>query len=421
MGLSRRARGFATGASAFAATLLAISFVSLSTADAASIVDQGSIPKISKVSTSNVVGETMVTPASVDSYWTPERMASAKPAEMPDPAGSLDIPDFGSDASVSAATGDFTPGNVTSFPQIVHGKIFFSVGASNFSCSGTVIDSANANVVFTAGHCVYDQTSGAFVTNFIFVPGYENGSAPFGGSPAVNLYTTNQWATNGSNAYDLGVAVLQDPVQDTVSSRQIAFDLNPKGREYTIYGYPSKPSALFDGEILRGCKAAFTTYDSSDANVKPYPMGAKPCNMQQGASGGGWVTLGNYVNSVVSYGYCDSLPQYCGIIFGPIFSNAAKSLYVQAGGSSAPTIKLLSAPPKVVRKRKVSFKFGGTAATLLGFSCKLDRQKAVNCSQKISITRLSPGKHTLKVRAVDQTGHQSAKQITRNFRVILPR
>jgi len=397
-----------------------------SSSASAAIVDRGAPPPvISKVagSASKVVSETVASPASAASYWTPERMAAAKPADMPnpDPSSSLDIPDFSSGASISAATGDFTPGNVTQFPQFVHGKIFFSVGSSGFSCSGTVIDSAGGNIVFTAGHCVYDQASNSFVSNLVFVPGYENGTSPNGAASAAQLYTTQQWASQqAGNTYDLGVVKLQEKVQPVTGARQIAFDLNPKGLEYTIYGYPSKPNPPFDGEILRGCHSAFANYDSS-FGVKPYPIAAKPCLMQQGASGGGWVTLGNYVNSVVSYGYCDSLPQYCGIIMGPYFSNAAKSLYVQAGGPPAPTIKLKSAPPKVVHKRKVSFKFAGTAATLLGFACKLDRQKKVGCSSKISITRLSPGKHTLRVWAVDQTGKTSKKPITRSFRVIVRR
>lgn len=404
-----------------ATALLAISFPSASIASAAGIVDRGTPPPVvSKVTgKAKVVSETVADPASAESYWTPARMASAVPADS-DPAGSFDVPDLPG-AHASAATGDFTPGNVTKFPQVVHGKIFFAVGASNYSCSGTIIDSAKRNVIFTAGHCVFDQETKSFVTNLVFIPGYENQTAPLGVGSAVSLYTTSQWVQSGNQSYDLGVVVLDQPAQKFFGARQIAFDLNPKGLEYTLYGYPSKPNPPYDGEVLRGCHSKFAGRDNNGRNLKPYPIVANPCLMQQGASGGGWVTLGNYVNSVVSYGYCDSAPKTCGFIMGPYFSNAAKALYVKAGGSPAPTVKLRKAPPRVVRKRKVSFVFGGSAATLLGFSCKLDRKRPVPCSARISITRLSPGRHTLRVRAVDQTGRQSRKQIVRSFRVILPR
>ena len=411
------------GAVALAAVLAATSFSFSSNASAAEIVDNGPTPTVSKVSTANVVGETVASPAAAEEFWTPERMAAAEPVPMPTPAASsLDIPDFDTgDASASAATGDFTPGNVTQFPQVVHGKIFFKVGANTYTCSGTVIESKGKNVVFTAGHCVFDLDTKTFATNLAFVPAYENGNDPLGFASAAALYTTPQWATQGANAYDIGVAVLDQPAQTALGSRKIAFDLadilgSLKNLEYTIYGYPSKPNPPYDGEILRGCHSKFNSFDSTQG-LKPFPMAANPCYMQQGVSGGGWVTLGNYVNSVVSYGYCDNLPNTCGVIFGPYVSNAAKSLYLKAGGSPAPTVRVLSAPPKVVRKRSVSFKFGGSAATLLGFICKLDRQKAVPCSSKISIKRLSRGKHTLKVQAVDQTGKRSRKVIKRSFRV----
>ncbi|MDQ5895759.1 MAG: Trypsin-like serine protease [Actinomycetota bacterium] len=409
-----------------AVAFLAITVSSVSVAEAAGIVDRGaSPPRVSKVSGSKVVAsEVFARPASAADFWTKERMLSAQPVDNQPPASSFDVPDLAAEAGISAATGDFTPGNVTAFPQRIHGKIFFLVGANTFTCSGTIINSARKNVIFTAGHCVYDRTAGQFVNQLAFVPGYENGNAPLGVYYATQVFTTPQWVNNGANSYDIAVATLDTPIENSYGSRQIAFDLNPKGREYTLYGYPSKPDPPFNGEVLQGCRSKFSGRDGAGSgNISPYPLAASPCFMQQGASGGGWVTLGNFVNSVVSYGYCDSAPSSCGFIFGPYFSNAAKSLYVRSevGGSPAPTVKLVKAPPKVVRKRTVRFSFSGTFSTLAAFSCKLDRQQAVNCSSKISITRLSPGKHTLRVRAVDQTGKMSRKQIVRSFRVILPR
>jgi hypothetical protein len=414
-----------------AAVLAAMLFTSSSPAAAATIVSQGAPPpKVSKVDGSGVSSVTFRRSASTDRYWTRERLISAKPADNLPPAASFDLPDFGADASASAATGDFTPGNVTDFPQRIHGKIFFKLGDDAYSCSGTVVDSANRNVVFTAGHCLYDQTEHRYVDKLVFIPGYENGIAPFKAPldviDATDGKVPNQWIKTGTNSYDIAVLGLAQPVQKALGSRQIAFDLNPalsktKGREYTIYGYPSQPSNLFDGEILRGCRVAFSGFDKSTGNVTPYPMSGSPCLMEQGASGGGWITLGNYLNSVVSYGYCDEQPSACGFIFGPYFSNAAKSLYVSAGGSPAPMIKLAKAPPKVVRKRAVNFKFKGSAATLIGFVCRLDKQRKVNCASKISIRRLRPGRHILRAWAVDQTGHLSKKKVVRRFRVVLPR
>ncbi|MBN8869328.1 MAG: trypsin-like serine protease [Solirubrobacterales bacterium] len=431
MGKASRAKGEIVGAAVLAAILAVFLFTFSSTALAASIVNQGAPPpKVSKVDGSGVSSVVFRQSASTDRFWTRERLLSAKPADNQPPAASFDLPDFSADATASAATGDFTPGNVTDFPQRIQGKIFFKLGDAVYSCSGTVVDSAEQNVVFTAGHCLFDQTEHRYVDKLVFIPGYENGTAPFKAPldviDAASGKVPDQWINSGTNSYDIAVIGLSQPVQKALGSRQIAFDLNPalsktKGREYTIYGYPSQPSNLYNGEVLRGCQVAFSGFDNSSGNITPYPMSGNPCLMQQGASGGGWITLGNYLNSVVSYGYCDDLPNTCGFIFGPYFSNAAKSLYVTAGGSPAPTIKLVKSPPKVVRKRAVTFKFKGSAATLLGFVCKLDGQKKVNCASKISIKRLRPGKHTLKAWAVDQTGHMSKKKVVRRFRVVVPR
>lgn len=421
MGLSSRAWGVTSGAIVLFAALLAITSSS-SNATAAVISDRAAPPPaISKVGISSVKKSPVVaSPASSEAFWTKARMLSAQPADNPRPENPFETPTFGSDAGTSAATGDFLPGNVTAYPNRIQGRIFFLVGGNTYSCSGTVVDSANRNVVYTAGHCVFDLATGSWVENIAFVPGYENGNTPFDIFFGNQWISTRQWVEGGSNSYDIGVVMLSRPIQSELGSRQIAFDLNPKNREFTIFGYPSKPDPPYDGEVLRGCHSAFDGFDSSNGTT-PFPMAANPCLMQQGSSGGGWITLGNYLNSVVSYGYCDSAPNLCGIIFGPYFSNSAKALYVQAGGSPAPTVKLKKAPPKVVHKRKVAFTFAGSAATLLGFRCQLDRQRTVDCSSKISITRLSPGRHTLKVRAIDQTGKLSKKQIVRKFRVVLPR
>lgn len=360
-------------------------------------------------------------------------MLAAKPVDNT-PSSVLDVPRFEADASVSAATGDFTPGNVTAFPQRVHGKVFFLIGNDTFTCSGTLIDSARRNVVFTAGHCIYDHTAGAFAEQMAFVPGYENGDTPYGIIYGTRWFTTPQWIQNRANSYDIGVMVLESHAQNSLGARQIAFDQDPRGKDYTLYGYPSRPNPPFDGEVLQGCRSAVIGQDNEQGSVVrfpaldaqkrliPFALAARPCHMQQGSSGGGW-TFGNYVNSVVSYGYCDNFPASCGIIFGPYFSNAAKALYTheQVGGSSAPTVRILRAPPRIVRKRAVSFRLSGRGATPLAFIYRLNRQKPVRYSERISIKRLRPGRHTLRIRSVDQTGRTSRRQIVRSFRVVVPR
>uniref|UniRef100_UPI0007841406 trypsin-like serine peptidase n=1 Tax=Herbidospora yilanensis TaxID=354426 RepID=UPI0007841406 len=75
------------------------------------------------------------------------------------------------------------------------GKVFFSDGFENKGtrnhpkwvaknphwCTATSIQAAYKNLVATAGHCVYNvETNKATLENWIFVPGYYQGKAPWG-------------------------------------------------------------------------------------------------------------------------------------------------------------------------------------------------------------------------------------------------
>ncbi|GLW06283.1 hypothetical protein Misp01_14130 [Microtetraspora sp. NBRC 13810] len=62
------------------------------------------------------------------------------------------------------------------------GKVFFTntKGELNW-CSATSIQSKYNNLVATAGHCVYDTAgNGNVLKNWVFVPGYYQGNAPWG-------------------------------------------------------------------------------------------------------------------------------------------------------------------------------------------------------------------------------------------------
>ncbi|MFF0776030.1 trypsin-like serine peptidase [Nonomuraea wenchangensis] len=62
------------------------------------------------------------------------------------------------------------------------GKVFFVDGHGKFRwCSATSVQSNQRNLVATAGHCVYDtDTNKAVMDNWVFVPGYYQGKAPWG-------------------------------------------------------------------------------------------------------------------------------------------------------------------------------------------------------------------------------------------------
>jgi hypothetical protein len=377
---------------------------------------------------SRIAGAEMAeSPAAIVESWSADEMRNAVPPEPPvTPEASFDVPQPG--ATVSVPGGDFIPQNVTAYPQRVHGKIFYKVGGTEYVCSGTVIESRGRNVVLTAGHCVYDHEAntgaGDYANEMIFVPAYEEDGVqppdeqPYGIWPATAVFTSSVFVNDKERlSHDIGAVVLADPIESEVGARGIAFDLDPNGRSFQIYGYPTAPVPQFDGNRMRGCDVQVV--DRDDSAGTPAPIAAGPCSMGSGSSGGGWVTAGGYVNSVVSYGYCGSVPELCGFTFGPYFSNQAKALYTYpaVGGSVKPTVRFVSGPGKRVKARSVKFRVRGSGSTPLSYRCKLDRQRSVNCGPSIRVTRLSRGKHVLKVVARDQTNKQS-RTIARTFRVV---
>lgn len=257
--------------------------------------------------------------AAVARYWTAERMQRAVPAER----GSRAVPAAAKPKGGSTATSTEVP---LPYPS-AYGKVFFTDNGVNYVCSGSALVSANESVVWTAGHCV-NEGPGAFYTNFLFVPAYRDGNAPYGKFAASKLMTTSGWLSSGQWGVDLGAAVVGtnasgQTLSAAVAEVPIVFNA-PRNQAYRMYGYPA--AQKFSGQRLRVCQ---TTWAMDDTSASPATMGAS-CDMTGGSSGGPWVTGSGAVASVVSYGY-SSLRN---VLFGPHLEFEAQSLY--AAASSGP-------------------------------------------------------------------------------------
>ncbi|WP_436500731.1 trypsin-like serine peptidase [Actinokineospora sp. HUAS TT18] len=263
--------------------------------------------------------------ASPAAYWTPAAMRSAVPldtltvdarkvrhdirAGAPQVVGPLAYPNGG-----SAWTGG---GAVTR----TVGRVFFTYQGRNASCSGNAVTSANKSTVMTAGHCV--KLDGAYHTNWVFVPGYNNGNAPYGTWTARSTKVTPQWHASEDINYDVGTAVVNplngQLLTDVVGAQGIAFN-QPKAQNMYAFGYPA--AAPYDGSKLIYCSGrTFGAFLSSGIGMT--------CNMTGGSSGGPWFqtfTEGSATgiqNSVNSY-KINLIPTW---MFGPYFGADAQNLY----------------------------------------------------------------------------------------------
>jgi V8-like Glu-specific endopeptidase len=285
-------------------------------------------------------------PARITSYWTARRMRRARPLEL-----LRDRPPRGGRASSAAPArpalhqgfNRFELADTTSFPNRTHGQVFFTLpGERDFTCSGTVVTANSHSVVLTAGHCIHDGGAGSgFATNWIFVPGYRDGSRPFGEWPAARLTSTAGWVEGANFSFDVGAAVVArnangQGIQDVVGARGIAFN-RPRDQLYRSFGYPAgRPALGFDGERAFACDSG---YGGDDATTSPPQTMVIGCDMDVGASGGAWVAGGSVVSSVNSYKYVLE-PDH---IYGPYFGPAVESFHETVGG-----------PPILCRGRAVT-------------------------------------------------------------------
>jgi V8-like Glu-specific endopeptidase len=279
------------------------------------------------------------------SFWTPARMRAARPLEV---SGGrrrgpiVNAEDKGGKAGriapVAARVSDFGADfaevpDPTAAGFRVHGVIFVDLLFGYGRCSGTAVRSPNRSVVITAGHCVHGGgPSGSwFRSDAAFVPAYRFGQRPFGLFPVRWIDSTKQWRASGSENFDVGAMVVGpnergQSLTEAVGGAGIAWNLKPK-QVFDVHGYPAEPP--FDGETQRLCSS--TPFLGHDPNsfVEPGPLNlAVTCQLNGGASGGGWMIEGGTVlDGVTDYGYLGETSPAYGAYFGKevarLYSRAA--------------------------------------------------------------------------------------------------
>lgn len=211
-------------------------------------------------------------------HWTPSAMRNAKPvvinsAEARKTVG--ESVEVGKQRVIRAANASEdttaqrqtrTGGAWTKGGKVVKttGKVFFTIprgepGAGDYVCSGSVAPANNKSIIITAAHCVNDANehqdagdgkAGKYVTNWVFVPGYNARSkktpAPYGMYSATKLRAAARWINRGDFNYDVGFATVgresggKTPgalVQNAQGSQSLGFNL-PRHKYVENFGYP---------------------------------------------------------------------------------------------------------------------------------------------------------------------------------------
>lgn len=298
-----------------------------------------------------VVRTAAATPAAqraVRARWTPQRMRAARPARPPArpapvTAEVVTSGRTGRAAAVDATRARLAPARLATLRGVpwtmpetaavrTTGKVFFSDGGVDYVCSGSAVTTPDESTVLTAGHCVAD--AGSYVTDWMFVPGYDDGYAPYGTFVASRLSTTAGWLAHDDFDVDVAFAHVGRnagglTLGDAVGGQAIAFD-RPRGGTVVALGYPA--AAPFTGRRLTVCAG-----DLGTDTVGGSPDHALGCDMTGGSSGGPWFgdfdwdTGRGRILSVTSFGYVG----YPGTLYGPYLGGTAKALFEAVRATSA--------------------------------------------------------------------------------------
>jgi hypothetical protein len=229
------------------------------------------------------------------------------------------------------------------------------MGGSGWVCSGTALGDSRStySLVITAGHCVYDESSGGglsgFATNWLFIPQFDSNptftcaNTAFGCWTAQALVVNNGFATAGgfntqATHYDWGFAVVpgggnaNSQLDTAVGTFGYSATAMPGNTVVDAFGYPA--AQKYHGNDLVYCQGPIG-FDANSGNTN-YKLA---CGMTGGSSGGPWFSgfnaTGNSgtIQSLNSYGYSGQSNMY-----GPIFNNTTTQTYNAANSATTNTI-----------------------------------------------------------------------------------
>jgi V8-like Glu-specific endopeptidase len=300
-------------------------------------------------------------------YWTPARMRAAKPIDSAPflqsafqrfqaklahdkaaagktPAGAASAGKHGRKLTVAprkasrlalklgARTSAFNPNlNYWQPTAYTNGKVFFNLNGGSYQCSAAIINTEGKDTVWTAGHCVNAGSgSGAWATNWTFVPAYDDdlaNPAPYGYWYANQLWSRSSWISSSDFTQDMGVAIMAPhgswKIVSYFGGQGFTANIGKNVWENT-FGYPAEYP--FDGGNLEECwgttspESSFLFWSSDTLKI--------PCDMTRGESGGPWLNGYNgnwgYLNGINS-----RIDQIVGptVTFSPYFNDNAVSLF----------------------------------------------------------------------------------------------
>ena len=167
----------------------------------------------------------------VAGFWTRDRLLSARPLRewaLPLRPG-----------ATPSAHNRLVPA-----PRV--GALFEHDASGNHFCTASVVASQGHDLLITAAHCIHGGQGSGYKSDIVFIPGYVDGTTPYGVWTPSKLLVDPRWAQSSDSDLDVGFVVLKPNdgknVEDVLGANQIGF--NPGFTNLVrVTGYPSAASA----------------------------------------------------------------------------------------------------------------------------------------------------------------------------------
>ncbi len=204
------------------------------------------------------------------------------------------------------------------------GKLFYKLNGRSWSCSAELVGNTG-DVLMTAAHCVYDNETKTWGSNFQFLVGYDNGSYrqsfDWQCSAIFTGWPQRQWAK------DYAFIKLRGTAPESLGLR-VGLPTN----NWASVGYPSNYAS---GQRLHRVEGSRGVVANGTVQMVGNPFGT-------GSSGGAWVD-GAYAIGLNSFGRTGETNS----LWGPLFDGRTTQLYEYVRRGCQDDVIPLGANPKI--------------------------------------------------------------------------
>jgi V8-like Glu-specific endopeptidase len=238
------------------------------------------------------------------SYWTVSHLLAARAWQ----AG-------GTTASPNART-------ARKAPRV--GALFLRESSGNHFCTASVVSSPGRDLLITAAHCINGGNGSGYRSDIVFVPGYRDGTDPYGIWTPARLLVAPGWARSADPDLDVGFVALNprhgENIEQVLGANTVTFNTGYRNL-VRVTGYPtSSPSPI--------------TCRNWTSRLSATQLKFSCDGFTGGTSGSPWVTDFNLVTRTghivgVLGGY-EQGGRTSGVSYSPYLGAAIKHLYAEA-------------------------------------------------------------------------------------------